>query len=467
MTNSLFAQDKIELKSADKLSGKTIDGQNVREASGNVFFTHGITKIYCNTATQYIDGNKVILTGNVKILQDTLSLYTSHAVYYGNESRAVCDGGVTLKDPKATLTASKGTYYFNESKAIFSGNVTVVNPAYKINSNELTYLRNTEDSFAKGKVTVTTDSAVITADNIDFFKQQGKTIAISNVKIINKDSTIITSDTLYNFSFERKSIARNNVKIESRNNNSIVYGNYLENYEKTNYTFIKDSVRFIQIDKEKETDTLTIYSKIMESFRTKPEHYIARDSVEIIRTKFSSRCGIGIYFKEDTLGKGSISLTRNPVLWQDNMQITGDSIFAELIDKKLKTVYVKKLSNLPDTKISFMLSQNDTAIFPDRYDQISGTDITIHFTDGKVMGVDVYKNSISIYFLYENKKANGMNYSEGENMFIFFDNEQKVSRIRIDKNPKGQYVPENLIKSVETRLPEFLLRTDKPIRKQF
>ena len=467
-----FAQDKIELKNADILTGKTIEGQNVREATGNVYFIHGITKIFCNSATQFLDGNKVILRGNVKIYQDTLSLFTSNAVYYGNESKSDCEGGVTLKDPKATITSSKCTYYFSQARAVFVNNVNVVSPTYKITSDELIYLRNSEDSFAKGNVTVTTDSAITKAENIDFLKQEGKTFAVKNVSIFQlKDSTLITSDTLFNYSFEKKSIAKGHVKIENQNDNTSVSGDYLENYEKTNYTFIRDNVVFIQIEKEKkekenERDTLTIYSKTMEAFRTLPEHYLAKDSVEIIRSNFLSKSGIAIYNKEPVEGRGSISLMQNPILWQDNLQMTGDSISAIIVDKKLNTVFVNKLSSLANTKISFILNQSDSAIFPDRYDQISGNDIVLHFEDGKINKVDVFKNSISIYFLYENKKANGMNYSEGDNMYVFFNNDQKVQRIRIDKNPKGQFIPENLMNTAEKRLPEFNLRNDKPVKRE-
>ena len=60
-------QEKIELKNADELSGKVIDGQNVREANGNVEFAQGNVKVYCNSATQFIDANRVELRGNVKI----------------------------------------------------------------------------------------------------------------------------------------------------------------------------------------------------------------------------------------------------------------------------------------------------------------------------------------------------------------------------------------------------------------
>ena len=457
-----FAQDKIILKNADKLEGEIIEGESVRKASGNVHFVQGNVRVYCNSATQYISANRVVLTGNVKIYQDTLSLFTNKAVYFGNEKRAICEGGVTLKDPNATLRANSGYYLFNEAKAVFSGDVIIVNPEYTITSNTLTYLRNTEDSFAKGNVVVTTDSAVIKAENIDFFKRQGKTFAFENV-VIESDSTIITSDTLTNYSNENKSIASGNVKINDLRNTTTVYGNYLENYEDRNYSFMQGNSKLIQI--EEDSDTLFLYSYKMEAFRNEPEYYIATDSVEVIRGEFLSKCGFAKYKTTTNESEESISLSLEPIVWQENMQLTGDSIYAELIDRELETIFVKKLQSIQNSEISFLIIENDNEYFRDRFDQISGTDMTMHFKEDEIKKVDVSKSSKSIYFLFEDKKANGLNIAEGENMFIYFDDEQKVSKIRIDEEPVGQYVPENLISNVSHTLPGFNLRNDKPVRR--
>jgi lipopolysaccharide export system protein LptA len=453
-----FAQDKIELKNADQLSGKIIDGQNVREANGNVEFVQGDVKVYCNSATQYLDANRVELRGNVKIYQDTLTLFTSTATYFSDDRRAICQGGVILKDPNATIKADDGVYSFSDTKAIFTGNVIIINPDYKITSDELTYYRNNEDSFAKGSVIVTTDSAVIKADNIDFYKRQGKTFANGNV-IIESDSTIITSDTATNFSNEKKSIASGNVKIVSLNNNTVVFGNSVENLEKDNYTILIGNARLLQV--EKNEDTLHIYSDTMEAFRKKSEHYIAKGNVEVIRNEFLSKSGLGIYFKEEE----EVSLTDGPVVWQENLQMTGDSIYAELPNNKLQTIYVKKLGG-ENSISSFVISKNEEEYFKDRFDQISGDDITLRFTEDKINLIEVEKNSNSIYFLYDDeKKANGVNKTEGDKIFIYFDDDKKVSKIKVDTDPKGEYIPEQLLNSANLTLPGFNLRDDKPVIK--
>jgi lipopolysaccharide assembly outer membrane protein LptD (OstA) len=458
----IYSQDKIELKYSDKLTGRTENGQTIREAIGNVHLVQGNVKVYCNKAYQYIDANKVELIGDVKIFQDTVALYTSKATYYGNEGKAICEGGVTLKDPNATLRANHGIYYFNDAKAVFDNDVIIVNPTYKITSDHLIYFRNNEDSFAKGNVIVVRDSTIIKAENIDFYKRQGKTYATQNVNI-EQDSSIIYCDTLTDYSNEKKSIASGNVKLNNMRNNVNVYGDYLENYENTKYTFIKGNAKLVQVEKEK--DTMFIYSKTMESYREIPEHYIAKDSVDVIRDKFYSKSGYAVYSKTTDKDIDKMSFYIKPIVWNDNVQMTGDTIFADLKEKKLQTIDAKKIDELAGSEFSFMIVENKDTNFIDRFDQVTGKNITIHFLEDKVNYVEVNKNSNSLYFMYDDKKGNGVNISEGMNMIITFDKDQKVDKVRIEKKPKGQYVPEVKLSTVTLTLPGFNLRRDKPARR--
>ena len=451
------SQDKIELKNANELSGKTVDGQNIREANGNVEFVHGNVKVFCNSATQYIDANRVELRGNVRIYQDTLTLLTSKATYFGDDKRAISEGGVTLKDPNATIRANGGTYSFNDGKAVFKGDVIIINPGYRITSDELTYLRNTEDSFAKGNVIVTTDSAVIKANNIDFYKTQGKTFATGDVSI-ESDSTVITSDTATNYSKEKKSIASGKVKIVSLNNNTVAFGNNIENYEDNNFTILRGNAVLIQIEENK--DTLIIYCDTMEAYRSKPDYYVAKNNVEIIRSEFLSKCKLGIYYKDNE----TISLSGQPIVWQEKLQLTGDSIYAELPGNKLQTIFVKKIT-ASNSNNSFVISQSEDEYFKDRYDQISGDDITLKFLEDKINLIEVKNNSQSLYFLYEQNKANGLNKVEGNDLYIYFDINKKVSKIKVDIDPKGEFVPEQILNSTSLTLPGFNLREDKPVKK--
>ena len=88
----------------------------------------------------------------------------------------------------------------------------------------------------------------------------------------------------------------------------------------------------------------------MEAYRNKPEYYVAEGDVRFIRNDFYSKCGRAVYYKDNE----SVSLSKEPVVWQENMQMTGDSIFAELPENKLQSVFVRKIPELKNSVVSFV-----------------------------------------------------------------------------------------------------------------
>lgn len=448
-----FSQDKITINHADSLVGKVIDGEQVREAVGNVSLTHNNINITCSRVIQYFNQNKAELFGNVKVIQDTLSIFAPQGTYYGNESKVVCPAGATLTDPKTTLKANYGVYLFSQDLANFRGNVRITdNRSYTITSDELDYYRSVQKSYSRGNVKITTDSSVIYSDNLVYEKLIGISTATGNVKI-ESDSTIITSGKATYYELEKKSIAEENVKINFLTENAVVYGNYAENYEKRNYSLVKGSSRLIKIEeKSGSTDTTFIYSDKMEAFRNLPEHYIATDSVRTIRNDFLSVSNIGFYFRDISGNGGTISLARDPVVWKENLQVTGDSIFA---------YFTKEIDDIYINKTAFALQQSTLA--EDRFDQISGLFMHIKFIENQVNFIQVDTNAASIYFIYDGSYPNGANRSAGNIIKLYFT-EKKVDKVNIYGKPEGVYFPENLVNINELRLLGFRIRTNKPER---
>lgn len=449
----VYSQDKITINHADSLVGRIIEGEQVREAIGNVSLTHNNIKINCTRVIQYFNQNKADLYGNVRVVQDTLSISAPQGTYYGNESKVVCPAGAVLTDPKTTLKANYGIYLFSQDLANFRGNVRITdNNSYTITSDELDYYRNVQKSYARGNIKVVTDSSVIYSDNMIYEKLIGISTATGNVRI-ESDSTVITSKKATYYEFEKKSIAEDSVRINFLTEDAVVTGDYSENYEKRNYSFIKGNAKLRQIEtKNEKQDTTFIYSGKMESFRNVPEHYIAKDSVKTIRNDFLSVSNSGYYFR-DISGKGGvITLSGDPVVWKDNLQVTGDSIYAN---------FKNDIDDIFINHSAFAMQESELSA--GRYDQISGIFMHIKFLDGEVNYIRVDTNAASIYFVYENELNNGVNRSAGDIIKLYF-NEKKVDRVNIYGKPKGTYFPENLVNLDELRLLGFRIRTNKPVR---
>jgi lipopolysaccharide export system protein LptA len=449
----LRAQDKITINHADSLIGKTVDGQQVREAIGNVSLTHNNVKITCGRVVQYFNENKADLYGNVRVVRDTLTITAPQGTYYGNESKVVCPAGATLNDTKTTLRANYGIYFFLDDHAEFKGNVRINDNKYTITSDELKYYRSVSKSYANGNVKIVTDSATIYTDDLVYEKLIGISTAKGNVKI-ESDSTIVTSDNAVYYELEKKSIARDDVKLNFLNKNAVIYGDYGENYERRNYSFIKGRVSLIQIEnKDNKSDTTFIYSSVMESFRNKPEYYIAKDSVKMIRGDFLSSSSYGYYYR-DISGKGGVvALSGDPVVWKEELQVTGDSIYANFKDV-IQDIYINKSA--------FALQSSTT--YTDRFNQISGIFMYMKFEANELNYIRVDTNAASIYYVYDDNISNGANRSKGDVIILNFK-DKKVTRVKMNGDPKGTYFPENLVEPNSLRLLGFRIRGGKPTRR--
>ncbi len=401
----------------DKMVGRVINGESIREVIGHVLLTQGNVRITCNKAIQYLAKNNAELIGNVVAKQDSLTITTEHALYYGKERKVESDVPVKLDDKKVILSADSGIYYFNDNKAVFQHNVTLYDTTTTLTSNSLTY-----------------------------FKNLNKAIAVGNVKIIDKDN-IIQADSLIHFRNTGISYANENVRITNLHNHVMIFGNHLEDYPKKSYTLVTGNPLFLQIDtsyvKNIDTplsiggktnftihiDTLIISAQVMQSWRDTINIFQASNSVEILKGQFASKNDFTIYYRNK--GKMVINKikqeSKQPIIWYSNSQLTGDSI----------TIYLKqnKIQRLEVYKKAFLLSQNE--IYKSRFNQMSGTKIIMYFSNGNLHQTNIYGDVHSIYYMFEDSIANGLIKSSARSLkvsCIFYLN---LKFIRIDRLKKN------------------------------
>ncbi|MCX7611016.1 MAG: LPS export ABC transporter periplasmic protein LptC [Ignavibacterium sp.] len=436
LSSKIFAQNDLITIVGDSLKGMVIGGESIREVIGNVILTQGNVKVTCNKAIQYLARNDAELIGNVIVTQDTLTIRTERGFYFGNLRKTISNSGIQLDDKKVILSAKNGEYYFDENRAFFKDNVKLYD-------------------------TIST----LTSDALTYFRDKDKAIAVGLVKIEDKEN-IIYSDSLEHFRREQKTFAYNNVVIRNLNNNITVLGNYLEDDRIKKYTLIKDSPILIQIDtvisKNNDStvtsyDTLFIISEEMEIFREGGNKFVAKDSVKILRGLFSSLNEITIYLRDSSkiISYKKPDLEKQPVVWYEYSQLTGDSITIYLIDNKISQLDV-------DGK-AFMLTQNEN--YQARFDQSTSSSAKIYFNDNKVNKVEYFGNVFSIYYMFDNEKPNGLVKANSKEATIYFS-ENEVSDVKLIGNPGTEYYPENLVENNESNflLPRFNLIQNRPTK---
>lgn len=121
---------------------------------------------------------------------------------------------------------------------------------------------------------------------------------------------------------------------------------------------------------------------------------------------------------------------RDPILWSEGSQQTGDTIYLQLKNKKLNTLQVLQKA--------FLVNVNADSI---RHNQIKGKLITAFFKDGKLKNMFVDGNAESIYFNQDDKGLyTDMNQTVSSRIKILFK-EKQIERIITIRDPEGVRTP--------------------------
>ncbi|MGB6066915.1 MAG: OstA-like protein, partial [Desulfomonilaceae bacterium] len=400
LSSPVYAQDQsVHLIHADSLLGFTIGADSYRELIGHVTMQHNNTILKCDSALQNLSQDIVNLYGNVEVRDDTLTLLTKQAKYSGKTSTVTSNTAVYLNDRRRTLTADSGSYDSQTKVAHFYGDVFVRDSVSQLRAQRLVY-----------------------------FREEGKTIA--DVR----------------------------VWIKSLQNNVTIYGSHFEDYDKTHYSLMSGKPMLVQIDTSSDgkIDTLMIASRTMQAFRdTSNQRFVAEDSVLVIRGDLSARCGLGTYLSKDSI----VVLQKQPVVWYEDNQLTGDSIAVYILNKQVSQVNV--------IGAAFAVSQSDS-LYTNRFNQMKGRKLSMFLKGRKVDRIIVESNATSLYYLYDKNKPNGINRVSGDRVVMYFTN-GKIDRIAVISGVEGDYYPEKMIAdNIGTyNLAGFIYIKNRPDRADF
>jgi lipopolysaccharide export system protein LptA len=398
----LYSQQSkiIELRSADRMEGKVINDEDVRELIGKVHFVQiategGLVKVWCDRALRFMKQNKIELHGNVKIIRDSVTIRAKEGMYYGDQRKMEGSQGVQLVRGKSVLTAINGEYFVDENRSHFTNNVVLVDT-----------------------------SSIITCHEMYYFEKEARSIAIGNVHVFETINTVH------------------------------IFGDSLIHSEQQKATFIFKQPRLVRIDTSAlgVIDTMVVVSRVMQSFQDTTDRFIAIDNVRMVKADMSARCGKAIFYIKNDV----IDMQIHPILWSEENQVTGDSIRIRMREKRLESLWVKHHS--------MIISQADTTL-PNRFNQLTGRELTMYFHVNKLQQVDVQKNATSLYYLYDNNEPNGVNKSSGDRILIDFI-EGQVDQIKVVGGVQGRYFPEKMIlnREPEYNLDGFRLYTNRPKR---
>ena len=426
-TTAIYAQNENPIIAiGDSLVGKVVNGESMRELHGNVVMTQGNVRITCDKAIQYLAKNEAELIGKVVVTQDSIEVKSSRGRYFGNTQIAFSDAGINLTDGHVKLKSKKGYYYFEEKRSLFFDNVSLEEGITKLFTDKLNYYDNEDKAVAIGNVVIQDTASTLIADSLIYFRQTKFTDAFKNIRLYNSTNKV--------------SVFCDRLKDDGINKITTIWQNPV----------------LVRIDStENKIDTLIVSSVSMEAFNDSTNKLIAKDDVKISRNLFSAVNSKTVFYQNDDsieIIKQEEDLTP-PVLWNENTQLVGDSVFIKIKEKKLNEIQLKNNSSI--------ISEHKDLNY--RYDQISGKNINIFFNDDEIKQTDVYGNVLSIYYVFDEGKPNGLIKSSSELAKIFFINKE-VDNVKLYGKPQSDYYPENKIEGKEKdfTIPTFKLYENRP-----
>lgn len=470
---------KIQILNANVFEPEEKDGVRVKKLIGDVRLRQDNTLLSCDSAYLFEETNYVEAYRNVRINHnDSVDFYGDILKYEGSKKLATLEQNVRMTDRNATLTCnelefdmarnkasyynggrlvsgesvltSKSGYYYTSSRELFfKRDVRLESPDFRLTSDTLKYQTNTRIAtfFANTQIVSDEDTIYCNAGNYHTVKQTG--LLRGRARIRSKENTLIADTIIYDRK-NKYSKALGNIYIIDTVNKTTVLGQVAELFGKERRSYVTNKALVISL---MDDDTLTIQADtiytLQQSNQLKSDQLRAYAKVRIYRDDLQAVCDSLVYTKNDS----SMVLYRQPILWSDANQITGDTIVFFLNNRKLDSMYV--LNN------SFVISKETAR----HYNQIKGRNMKADFVKGKVSLISVYGNGQSIYYAKEDSAYIGVNVIDCSEMRFLFK-EGKVDKAQFLTQPEATFQPIDKMKPEELRLRGFVWHQKRRPSKQ-
>ncbi|NCP21793.1 MAG: hypothetical protein COS42_12860 [Flavobacteriales bacterium CG03_land_8_20_14_0_80_35_15] len=475
----LSQEHRIKIIHADNTYVDDVKYPDATIFSGNVHVQHQGITLTCSKAIQYKKENIIHAIGNVIINQgDTIVQYSNFSKYNGDTKFAYSWGNVKLKDKTVeistdtlnfdrvtqvlyyndngtildgenTLKSKLGNYYLETKKFTAQNHVKLTNPKYTLTSEHLDYYTNTKIAYLFGPSTIKTKESTIYSERGFYNTQTDIAHFIKNAKFKSKTQTVEGDSIYYNKNMGFSS-ASGHVVVTDSLNKVITKGGYAENYKAKDSSIVVDKAMAIIIS---DKDSLYIHADTLIMSGVEKKRVLrAFHRVKFFKPNLQGKCDS--IFSDDATGL--TTMFKNPVLWANKSQITGDIIH---FTKDLAT---GKLDSLKVLNNAFIV-QKDSAGF----NQIKGRDILGKFIENDLQDVDVVGNSEVLYYVRDDlNKLIGINKSTCS--YIQFKlKDGEIQTVKFITSPDGSTYPLSQLPENVRLLRGYIWReTEQPLTKE-
>lgn len=446
-------QTMIHLENADVSPRTKEQRPDIDLLIGNVRIRHDSTYMYCDSAYLYRDNKSFEAFSNVRMEQgDTLFVYGNY-LYYDAVTRVanlrenvrmengdltlftdslnydrladICyyfEGGLIV-DEENELSSYYGQYSPATKIAIFNDSVRLENPQFILYSDTLHY--NTESKVADilGPSIIESDSGVIHTSRGWYDTINNVALLLEQSKVYSGDKWLTGDSIIYNQE-EGFSEVFGGMILQDTAQHIMLEGNYGFFNEKTEYAYATDSARLLEYG---QGDTLYMHADKFEMLTvdSTAREIKAYYGVRFFRTDLQGVCDSMQFNTQDSV----LQMFEDPILWNEEYQIYGDTIFVYMNDSTIDYAHVKRFA--------FAIQEVDTSY----YNQLKGNDLKAYFNGKTVSQIDVEGNAESIFYPIEGDGAMiGLNATKSGFLSIWIE-ENKLDKLKIWPTPQGSITP--------------------------
>lgn len=381
-TNSVRAQQQIEILEADRIEGGTVEGMKVQKILENVHLKTEDLEVFCDSAYQFVNENEVRAFGNIQINTEGEMIWADSLVYYTDIDFSQLRGRVIIDTDSTTLFGNSVDYRFSTKVAHFIDKVRLEDQRGTLLANSGFYYREPDSAVFRGQVQLTDTLQYLEGDSLFSNRAESYYEIHSSVFADDRENnTMLKSDYL---------------EADSAGNRLLEGNAWLINYE-SDTTETSDTTSADTLDTTDTTnaDTTHIRAQIIHSERRQTE----KDTVDIVHGYHNVRiwspsfAAVGDTSRYDDQ-TGHFELWSNSIAWHEQVQLTGPYIKAKLVDGNIDS-----LESYPQP----FSVQEDTTI--DRLNQITGDTLKADFLDGTLRQIHVYQNASLLRFM-KNSEGN-------------------------------------------------------------
>ena len=391
------------------------------------------------------NGNSRIghLFHDVKMINGEVTLYTDTLIYNRNKNLGYYTCGGKLVDSLNTLVSKHGYYYSNTKLAEFRYDVVGENSSSTIKSDTLTYDTETKVATILGPTHIYhSDSTIIYSELGWYNSNTDKSQLLKKPFINHGNGKTLQGDTIFYDKNNGVGEAFHNVILKDSLNKIRLHGHYGYYKEDGDIGLITDSAMMVEYS---QTDTTYIHGDTLYSYAQGEEEKmtLAYHNVRLYHNDFQAVCDSLTFFS----GVSILHLMQMPIIWNNNQQITGDTIHLYPKDGSIERMHV--IDN------AIMIQEEDTI----HYNQVSGKEILAHIKEQELDYVDISGNVESIFYPTDQGDLIGLNTIKSSYMTIYFK-EGQLERFNVFPSPTAVMYPLSQVTNNMLYLPNFTWQID-------